>query len=39
MPAAEVDSAFTRNAGWIGGLLVVLAVGAAGALLWFHYHP
>jgi hypothetical protein len=42
MPGSEV-SAFEDDrgayAGWIAGGLVILAVLAIGAGLWFHYHP
>ena len=27
------------NAGWIAGLLIILAVLAVGGALWFTYHP
>ena len=32
-------SALEENAGWIAGGLVILAVLAFGAVLWFMYHP
>ena len=27
------------NSGWVAGLLLIAAVCAVGAVLWFRYHP
>jgi len=36
-PAFENDR--SANAGWIAGALVIVAIMATGAVLWFKYHP
>jgi hypothetical protein len=28
-----------ENAGWLAGLLVIVAIFAVGATFWFMYHP
>jgi hypothetical protein len=32
-------SSIQENAGWIAGLLVIVAILAVGATFWFMYHP
>ncbi len=41
MPATSTASGTDRNdtAGWLAGFLVILAVLAVGAVLWFTHHP
>jgi len=38
-PDPAVREAGNPNAGWIAGALAILAILAAGAALWFHFHP
>jgi len=33
------DQNRSSNAGWIAGLLVIIAVLAVGGAFWFTYHP
>jgi hypothetical protein len=35
----RAERPYHPNAGWIAGLLVILAVLSVGAFLWFSYHP
>ena len=37
--AAPIDDDYSANAGWLAGLLIVLAIVVVGAAVWFHYHP
>ncbi|MGA8665137.1 MAG: hypothetical protein WB809_08805 [Thermoplasmata archaeon] len=41
MPSSPAAARRPRhpNAGWVAGSLVILGVLAAGAYLWFSYHP
>ncbi len=37
--ASQLEDDRSAYTGWIAGSLVILAVLAIGAGLWFHYHP
>ena len=38
-PGATGGSPWSRYAGWIAGMIVVVGVMAFGAVTWFTYHP
>ena len=38
-PSVEGQSLLSRDAGWIAGGIVIVAVLIAGAALWFMHHP
>jgi hypothetical protein len=36
---ASANETRSTNRGWLVGFLIILAVFAVAAALWFHYHP